>query len=138
MKLECSSKGDKRFSAFYAFVEFDGKYDSIEHHYQNCKRNSKHQHCQKGEYVSYIVVCGQKLPASDLTPFYRYLWYSYLRQNPSLVDYASQFNTFTDMFRGKSINCQADCVKAYVNRNQAFYRPILDFCKKLDIHIKED
>ena len=53
MKLECSSKGDKRFSAFYAFVEFDGKYDSIEHHYQNCKRNSKHQHCQKGEYVSY-------------------------------------------------------------------------------------
>ena len=69
MKLECSSKGDKRFSAFYAFVEFNGKYDSIEHHYQNCKRNSKHQPCQKGEYVSYIVVCGQKLPASDLTPF---------------------------------------------------------------------
>ena len=136
--LECSCKGDKRFSAFYAFVDFNGKYDSIEHHYQNCKRNSKHQPCQKGEYVSYIVVCGQKLPASDLTPFYRYLWYSYHRQNPSQVDYASQFNSFTDMFRGKSINCQADCVKAYVNRNQAFYRPILDFCKKLDIHIKED
>ena len=131
--LECSSKGDKRFSAFYAFVDFNGKFDSIEHHYQNCKRNAKNQPCHKGEYVSYIVIAEQKLPASDLTPFYRYLWYLYLRQNPSLVDYASQFNTFTDMFRGKSINCQADCVKAYVNRDQVFYAPILQFCKKLNI-----
>ena len=135
--LECSSKGDKRFSAFYAFVEFNGKYDSIEHHYQSSKRNANHQPCKKGEYVSYIVIKNQKLPASDLTPFYRYLWYLYLRQNPSLVDYASQFNTFTDMFRGKSINCQADCVKAYVNRDQGFYYPILQFCKKLNIDIQK-
>lgn len=131
--LECSSKGDKRFSAFYAYVDFNGKYDSIERHYQSAKRNAQHQPCHKGEYVSYILIGDQKLPASDLTPFYRYLWYLYLRQNPTLVDYASQFNTFTDMFRGKSINCQADCVKAYVNRDQVFYAPILQFCKKLNI-----
>ena len=131
--LECSSKGDKRFSAFYAFVEFNGKYDSIERHYQSSKRNAKDQPCQKGEYVSYIRIGEQKLPANYLTPFYRYLWYLYLRQNPTLVDYATQFNTFTDAFRGKSINSQADCVKAYVNRDQVFYRPILRFCKALNI-----
>ena len=131
--LECSSKGDKRFSAFYAFVDFNGKYDSIEHHYQNCKRNFNDQPCKKGEYVSYIVIAEQKLPASDLTPFYRYLWYLYLRQNPDLVDYASNFNAFTDMFRGKSVNCQADCVKAYVNRDKSFYSPIIGLCKKLNL-----
>ena len=27
--LECSSKGDKRFCTYYAFVEFDEKYKSI-------------------------------------------------------------------------------------------------------------
>ncbi|WCK57551.1 hypothetical protein PP175_26155 (plasmid) [Aneurinibacillus sp. Ricciae_BoGa-3] len=31
--LECSSKGDKRFTAFYAKVNLYGKEDSIENHY---------------------------------------------------------------------------------------------------------
>lgn len=32
--LECSTAGDKRFSAFYAKVSVNGKFDSIENHYQ--------------------------------------------------------------------------------------------------------
>ena len=36
--LECHSQGDKRFSAFYAKVEVNGKLDSIENHYQLSKR----------------------------------------------------------------------------------------------------
>ena len=39
--LECSGKGDKRFCTFYAFVDFDGKYKSIEAHLQDCKRNEQ-------------------------------------------------------------------------------------------------
>lgn len=33
--LECSSKGDRRFCSFYAFVDFNGKYKSIENHLMN-------------------------------------------------------------------------------------------------------
>ena len=32
MNLECSSKGDKRFSALYAKIVFNGKYKNIENH----------------------------------------------------------------------------------------------------------
>ena len=131
--LECSSKGDKRFSAFYAFVEFDGKYKNINAHFQDCKRNKENKPCQKGEWTTHLIICGQKLPTSDLTAFYRYLWYIYLRSNPDLVDYASDFKAFTNMFRGNSKHCPADCVKAYVRKDRAFYYPILELCKKLNI-----
>ena len=46
--LECSSKGDKRFCTFYAFVDFDGKYKNIEAHLQDCKRNEQGYPCKKG------------------------------------------------------------------------------------------
>ena len=36
--LECSSAGDKRFSAFYALVDVFGVTNSIERHYQSVKR----------------------------------------------------------------------------------------------------
>lgn len=49
--LECSSKGDKRFSAFYAKIKVFGIYDSIENHYQNCKRDSNGRPVKKGQKV---------------------------------------------------------------------------------------
>ena len=51
MILECSSKGDKRFSALYAKVKVFGVYDSIENHYQNCKRDINNQVVGKGKKV---------------------------------------------------------------------------------------
>lgn len=122
--LECSSKGDKRFSAFYAKVEFNGVYDSIENHYQSVKRNAKGLPCRKGERVAYIELLDSKWESSLLTPFYRYLWYKYLSINPGLVAYAKQFDIFNDMFRGKCINCQADCIRAFVCADKEFYEPI--------------
>jgi len=38
--LECSSRGDKRFSALYAKVLAFGVRDTIENHYQKSKRNA--------------------------------------------------------------------------------------------------
>lgn len=38
--LECSTRGDKRFSAFCAYITTNGKTDSIEHFYQNSKRTA--------------------------------------------------------------------------------------------------
>lgn len=112
--LECSSKGDKRFSAFYAKVTVNGKLNSIENHYQNCKLTNDLVSCMKGQKVDLIYINGKKLNPKFLTPFYKLLWVKYLDQNPDLVAYAKQFDTFSDMFRGKSINCQADVIKEYV------------------------
>ena len=75
MNLECSSKGDKRFSALYAKVIFDDKYDSIEHHYQNCKRKYNSSKVKKGEKPDYIIINQYKLPINFLSPFYKYLWF---------------------------------------------------------------
>ena len=130
--LECSSAGDKRFSAFYARVVCFGKLDSIENHYQSVKRNAKGLPCRKGERVAYVefngngyVACpDSKYEPHILTDFYRYLWYKYLSDNPELVAYAKQFDKFNDMFRGKCINCQADCVEAFVKENNLFYECI--------------
>ena len=55
MILECSSKGDKRFSALYAKVKVFGVYDSIENHYQNCKRDINNQVVGKGKkYIRWL------------------------------------------------------------------------------------
>ena len=56
MILECSSKGDKRFSALYAKVKVFGVYDSIENHYQNCKRDINNQVVGKGKIRSSRII----------------------------------------------------------------------------------
>ena len=118
--LECSSKGDKRFSAMYAKVEAFGVIDTIEHHYQKSKRDASGQPVKKGQPVDHMVLNRRKYPAEMLTDWYRLLWVKYLDQNPELVEYARQFEEFTDMFRTKNtINCQADVIRDYVlNREQ--------------------
>ena len=81
--LECSSAGDKRFSAFYAKIEVFGVFDTIENHYQKCKRDASGNPCKKGQKVSYCVINDKKVSAEMLTPFYRYLWFKYLNAAPS-------------------------------------------------------
>ena len=81
-------------------------------------------------------ICGKKLEPKYLTPYYILLWVKYLDKHPELVEYASQFDEFNDKFRGKSINCQADVIRAYVKGN----RNILlrtDLVKELSNIIRE-
>jgi hypothetical protein len=112
--LECSSRGDKRFSAMYAKVTIGGVEKSIESHYQECKRDSSGGRVRKGQRVDHMVIGGKRLDAKYLTSFYTLLWVKYLRRNPELVTYAKTFAFFNDMFRGKAINCQADVIRDYV------------------------
>jgi hypothetical protein len=53
-----------------------------------------------------------------LTPFYKLLWAKYLDENKDVVEHLSQFDEFTDMFRGKSINCQADVIRQYIKEGR--------------------
>ena len=112
--LECSSRGDKRFSAFYAKIKFYGSYDSIENHYQNVKRDAAGRKVGKGQPVDHIHIYGRMLDVKYLTPLYTMMWIKYLDEHPELVEYAQDFDEFTDMFRGKCVNCQADVIRKYV------------------------
>lgn len=114
--LECSSKGDKRFSAFYARVSIKGVEKSIECWYQYAKRDEYGRVPGKGKKVDYMInpFNGHKLPATCLSDFYTCLWIRYFNTRPELLEYAKGFDEFNDMFRGKCINCQADIIRACV------------------------
>lgn len=122
--LECSSRGDRRFSALFAMVTINGKERSIETWYQEAKRTADGKKAGKGKPFDHIIdpFTGDALPASEATSLYRGLWITYLHHHPDLVEYASQFDDFTDSFRGeKTMNCQADIIGAYVKGDRDHY-----------------
>ena len=121
--LECSSHGDRRFSALFALVKIKGKEQSIEEWYQNAKRTSDGKKAGKGKPFDYIVCpfTGSKLPACEASNLYKGLWITYFTKNPDLVEFAKGFDEFHDMFRGKNtVNCQADVIAAYVKDPDTF------------------
>lgn len=135
--LECSSKGDKRFSALYAKVNVSGVFDSIENHYQLCKRAigengevivPRDFKELKGKKVDYFVMNGINFPETYLTQYYKLLWVKYLDANPSLVVFAKGFDEFNDMFKHNSVNCQADVIRQYVKEGRG---SIMSECKPL-------
>lgn len=102
---ECSSKGDRRFSALYARLE-DGR--SIEEHYQ-CDVKG---HDPGG--TNWRLGKG-KPPLDrgvDTLGKYRGLWFRYLMLNPQLVDELAvilKTHTLRDQFARGAIN-QADAL----------------------------
>ena len=66
-----------------------------------------------------VVINGKEMDKKYLTPFYKLLWVKYLDQHSELVEYASQFDDFHDIFKGKNtINCQADVVRQYIKQGR--------------------
>lgn len=121
--LECSSRGDRRFSALFATVTIKGKEQSLEEWYQNSKRTADGKKAGKGKPFDHIVCpfTGAKLPAEQASNLYKGLWITYLNKNHDLVAYASTFDEFHDMFKGKNtVNCQADVIAAYVRNPDVF------------------
>jgi hypothetical protein len=97
--LECSSKGDKRFSAFYARV--DGR--TIEEYYQRSKvfedgstnlsiKEAKGRKAVNQEYVS---------------RFYSRLWDEYIALNPKLLAVLKEASGVSDIFGQPGHCCQA-------------------------------
>lgn len=64
------------------------------------------------------------------------LWVNYLDNNPELVEYAKQFDEFNDIFKGKSLNCQADVVRQYIKEGRQSlvddYQEVMDMFKNKD------
>lgn len=122
--LECSSKGDKRFSALYAKVSVNNVFDSIENHYQKAK-TFKDENGNLMQYDNWKEAKGKKpiafnisgyyLPLRFGAMFYSLMWYKYLKGNPSLEKVLEQFDIYNDLFKSKkSYVCQADVIRDYM------------------------
>lgn len=100
--LECSSKGDKRFSAFYARVKGRGN-RSIEEIYQAAKRfpdgstglsvkDAKGRHATNSE---------------DVAELYAELWNEYISENAFLIPTLISASGLSDIFGQGGHVCQA-------------------------------
>ena len=48
------------------------------------------------------------------------LWVKYLDNNPELVEYASEYDDYNDMFKGRyTVNCQADVIRQYIKQGRS-------------------
>lgn len=97
--LECSSRGDSRFSAFNAHVF--GK--SIESHYQGAKVFAD------GETgLSWRHAKGRRpINAEEVALLYKELWRHYLSENAHLYDVLAQATGLSDLFGKAGRQCQA-------------------------------
>ncbi len=109
--LECSIRGDRRFSALFAKVSIKGKEKSIEEWFQESKRTADGKKAGKGKPFDHIICpyTKDKLPIEDAADLYRGLWITYLNNHPELIEYASQFDEFSDSFKDPDVrNRQID------------------------------
>ncbi len=104
--LECSSKGDKRFSAFYARIRSKGN-SSIEELYQAYKKFDDGY----GGIITNLNwrdAKGKKaINQEDASVYYSHLWDLYFQENTHLIEVIEQYNGFTDIFGQKGSCCQA-------------------------------
>ncbi len=104
--LECSSKGDRRFSALYARIRFRGN-RTIEELYQARKLI-----LIDGQYISGLSVKEAKgkscVNIEDARLFYRQLWAEYFHENPELYEVIRPYRGFSDVFGQVNHACQAE------------------------------
>jgi len=100
--LECSSKGDKRFSAFYARIRSRGN-RSIESIYQAAKvfEGGKTN-------LSWREAKGKKAKnMAEVNALYSRLWDEYIAENPELAALLCSVSGLSDIFGQKGHACQA-------------------------------
>ncbi len=98
--LECSSKGDRRFSPFYAKV--NGK--SIEEQYQAAKIFE-----DGNTGLSWKQAKGRKATnMKECTILYENLWHQYITEHPNLLIILKQASGLSDMFGQRGCVNQAE------------------------------
>jgi hypothetical protein len=99
--LECSTRGDKRFSAFYARTK--GSPLSIEERYQASKEFEDGSHG-----LSWKEAKGKKAVNQEhCAKFYSFLWDKYIQENPELLEVLKSASGLSDMFGREGHVCQA-------------------------------
>lgn len=100
--LECSSRGDKRFSAFYARIQkLNGQ--SIEEVYQSSKIFE-----DGSTGLTWRQAKGKKaVNQVECNTIYSLLWDAYIEENPHLLDELRRWPGLQDMFGQPGHCCQA-------------------------------
>jgi len=115
--LECSSRGDRRFSAFYAKVKPYKSHNfvhSIEEGYQGFKI---FEDGRTG--LSWKEAKGKKpVNIEECRKYYSDVWDLYFQQNPDLIDVILEYRGFSDMFGQKGHACQAEEVYRIYNASR--------------------
>lgn len=122
--LECSSRGDQRFSPEFAKVKINGIERSISDIYQDAKKIVDYVPGRYGKKVARIEdpFTGDKLSASEAAWLYRGLWMTYFNQNPDLVKYAEQFDGFSNINSKESLEGRYnEIIEAYVKGDRERY-----------------
>ena len=97
--LECSSKGEKRLSAFYARV--NGR--SIEEQYQAAKKFA-----DGTTGLSWRQAKGKRaVNAAECAQLYSQLWNQYIAEHPELLALIKSASGLSDMFGQPGHCCQA-------------------------------
>jgi len=100
--LECSSKGDKRFSAFYARIKARGN-RSVEEIYQAAK---VFEGGLTG--LAWKDAKGKRaINQEEVTKLYAQLWDEYIEENPALLEVLQQSSGCQDVFGQAGRCCQA-------------------------------
>ncbi len=136
--LECSSQGDRRFSALYAQVSVFANTQSIETHYQLAKRFGPYAprtpRDAKGRKPTHFQVRDTSFSLTLGPAWYELLWVKYLDQHPDLVAYAMTFEDFHDAFHTpRQVVCQADSIRRYIRdgRGGVLARPDIQTLQSL-------
>lgn len=102
--LECSSRGEKRFSAFYARIRGRGN-KSIEDLYQSAKKF-------EDPHAQYWTLRDRKgKPAknqAEVRELYSTLWDEYIEENPEFIEILLNASGLSDIFGQKGHACQAE------------------------------
>jgi hypothetical protein len=108
--LECSSKGDRRFSAFYARIKSRGN-RTIEEIYQASKVFDPPIIINGVAHTTGLCARDAKgLKANnqqEVSELYSRLWDEYIRENPDLLHTLKEQSGLSDMFGQVGRNCQA-------------------------------
>lgn len=97
--LECSTRGDKRFSAFHAKIA--GK--SIEEYYQAFK---KFEDGSTG--LSWREAKGRKpVNLESCQKYYSKMWDAYIKEHPELLKVLKEASGLSDIFGQEGHVCQA-------------------------------
>lgn len=100
--LECSSKGDKRFSAFFARLK-QFNYQSVETIYQAAK---VFENGDTG--LDWKAAKGRKaINQDEVTMLYGALWDLYIEENPELLEVLKKATGLSDIFGQPGHCCQA-------------------------------
>lgn len=102
---ECSSRGDKRFSAFYARIKAREN-KSIEELYQGFKKFYVGGRAVSG--LGWREAKGRRAEnQAEAATFYSKLWREYIKENPELLGVLTRATGLQDIFGQPGHVCQA-------------------------------